>query len=198
MINSHAHLRNKGCLRFFIDFRQNLVISDRFRQMSPNSRDNVDVAVFWLHCYFWSICRHRFSGIIQWFQPELPRQIFIYPLQVFGPSDRPTYASADARYGFGHRSGTVTVRSFRCVESCWVIFSKGQKQKVDVYYAILWYIYIYIYICVWLYSDIYIYMILYDIILCISFSLLLIYICVCVLWLWLLLLWSVWLYMTLW
>ena len=37
-------------------------ISDRFRQMSPKSSVNVDVAVFWLHCYFWSICRHRFSG----------------------------------------------------------------------------------------------------------------------------------------
>lgn len=33
MINSHAHLRNKGCLRFFIDFRQNPV---DFRQIPTN------------------------------------------------------------------------------------------------------------------------------------------------------------------
>ena len=39
-------------------------ISDRFRQMSPKSSVNVDVAVFRLHCYFWSICRHRFSGTV--------------------------------------------------------------------------------------------------------------------------------------
>jgi len=37
-------------------------ISDRFRQMSTKSSVNVDVALFWLHCYFWSICRHRSSG----------------------------------------------------------------------------------------------------------------------------------------
>ena len=49
MINSHAHLRNKGCLRFFIDFRQNPVISDRFRQMSPNSRVNDYIAIFDLY-----------------------------------------------------------------------------------------------------------------------------------------------------
>ena len=30
-------------------------ISNRFQQMSPKSSVNVDVAVFWLHCYFWSI-----------------------------------------------------------------------------------------------------------------------------------------------
>ena len=39
-----------------------LNVTDRFRQMSPKSSINGDVAVFWLHCYFWSICRHRFSG----------------------------------------------------------------------------------------------------------------------------------------
>ena len=62
MINSHAHLRNKGCLRFSSISDKIWWISDRFRQMSPKSSVNVDVAVFWLHCYFWSICRHRFSG----------------------------------------------------------------------------------------------------------------------------------------
>ena len=62
MINSHAHLRNKGCLRFSSISDKIWWISDRFRQMSPKSSVNVDVAVFWLHGYFWSICRHRFSG----------------------------------------------------------------------------------------------------------------------------------------
>ena len=62
MINSHAHLRNKGCLRFSSISDRIWWISDRFRQMSPKSSVNVDVAVFWLHGYFWSICRHRFSG----------------------------------------------------------------------------------------------------------------------------------------
>jgi hypothetical protein len=68
-------------------------ISDRFRQMSTKSSVNVDVALFWLHCYFWSICRHRFSGnicqplnlLLPWIglrenlsrKPWFPRQIYI-------------------------------------------------------------------------------------------------------------------------
>ena len=40
-------------------------ISDRFRQMSPKLSVNGDVALFWLHCYFWSICQHGSSGIVQ-------------------------------------------------------------------------------------------------------------------------------------
>ena len=44
----------------------------KFRQMSPKSSVNGDVAVFWLHCYFWSICRHRFSGIEQGGRHDLP------------------------------------------------------------------------------------------------------------------------------
>ena len=50
-------------------------IYDRFRQMSPKSSVNVDVAVFWLHCYFWSICRHRFSGHVS----LVPSHFFPFP-----------------------------------------------------------------------------------------------------------------------
>ena len=45
MIDSHAHVRNKGCLRFFIDFPHNRV---DFRQIPTNvTKSNVDVAVFY-------------------------------------------------------------------------------------------------------------------------------------------------------
>ena len=75
MINSHAHLRYKGCLRFSSISDKIRWISDRFRQMSPKSSVNVDVAVFWLHCYFWSICRHRFSGIYVYTSSDMVKHL---------------------------------------------------------------------------------------------------------------------------